>query len=162
MINTNLFTIFPIYDSLEMQNQYKYIDERGVMLNDVCTFKLHCTKERLLPFQFRRTPSVATLTHIYLVCYNQEYSNDILPDIPVGQIDYATADGWDYITYYGTDDLDEDLPCGDFYLQIEDGNGIWYSEVFHVSEDTVMPDDYRITRMGEFREWANDELRIWR
>lgn len=161
MINTNLFTVFPIYDSLYKQNQYKIVDNNAY-LSDVCTFKLYTPKERLLPFQFRRTPSVATLTHIYLVCHNGTNSTDILPDIPAGQIEYSTAGGWDYITYYGSEDLTEDLPCGDFYLEIHDGTYIWYSEVFHVSEDVILPADYRITREGNLREWDTNEYRIWR
>jgi len=162
MINTNLFTVFPIYDDILMQNQYKLI-EKDQYLNDVSLFKLYCPKERLLPFQFRRAPSVALLTTINLYTYNGILIGDILPDIPAFQIEYSYASGWDYITYYGSDDLTDDLPCGDYYLEITDGTTFWYSEVFHVSEDVIMPDDYRIYRgKTDYREWDTNELRTWR
>ncbi len=158
MINNNLFTVFPIFDDMSKQNRFK----EGCK-DDVCTFRLYCPKERLLPFQFRRVPSAAVINSIKLICHDGIYFEDILADIPVGQLEYATAGGFDYITYYGTEDLDEDLPCGDYYLEItdEDGN-TGGAEVCHVAEDAIIPDNYRISRTYIYREWDDNELRIYK
>ena len=154
MINNNLLTVFPIYDSIDKQFH------RSVG-NDVCTFKLITSMYRLLPFQFRRAPSVDLITSIKVVCYNEATETEILPDIPTGQMHYATTSGWDYITYFGSEDLDEVLDAGDFYLEITDGENTWYSEVFHVVCDVLDDDGYRISRDGNVREWSDDELRLY-
>lgn len=158
MIGNHLHTVLPIYDSVSKQFF------RNNELNDVCTFRLLCGRHRLLPFQFRRTPDYNTISSIMLMCYNESYSDEILPNIPADDLDIQTAGGYDYITYFGAQELDELLPCGDYYLKITDGAGnIWYSEVFHVTEDVddnIV--DYRISRGGDYREHTDDELRIWR
>ena len=154
MINNNLLTVFPIYDSIDKQFH------RSVG-NDVCTFKLITSMYRLLPFQFRRAPSVDLITSIKVVCYNEATETEILPDIPAGQMHYVTTSGWDYITYFGSDDLDEVLDAGDFYLKLSDGTDTWYSEVFHVICDDLDDDSYRITRRNTYREFDDDELRVY-
>lgn len=154
MINNNLLTALPIYDSRDKQFH------RSVNY-DVCTFELLCSQYRLLPWQFRRPPSVATITSIKLTCYNEENEYEILADIPSGDLSYATTSGWDYISYHGAQDLLDTLPCGNYYLVITDGTDTWYSEVFKVTDAIDDSDNYRITRDGVYREHDDDELRVY-
>jgi len=136
MLDNRLFTIFPIYRSKAEQYTRKpdFIGE----LNDVFTAPLLCSKKRLLPFQYSQPSTWRTVESISLMSYcaetETETDENILPNIPAGELKHATADGYTYVTYLGNKDLDEDLPCGTFYLDIFDGENHFYSEIFTVIE----------------------------
>jgi hypothetical protein len=129
MIENKLNTAFPFYRSLDRQNYRK-----DWAYDDVCTFQLISPFNRLLPFQVRRTNNPALITTCELWCYDDTYQMDLLPYIT---FDYATIEGYDYITYNGDELLDGgdavlDGVCGDFYIKLGDGTNIWYSEVIHL------------------------------
>ena len=130
MVENKLNIAFPFYTSRSKQNFRK-----DWAYNDVCTFQLISPFNRLLPFQIRRPNNPATITTVELWCYDDSYQMDLLSYMT---FDYASIEGFDYITYTGDELLDGggaaalDGVCGDFYLVIGDGTNVWYSEVFHL------------------------------
>ena len=135
MIENRLFTIFPIYRNITDQHHRK--DGMIGELNDVSKAPLWCPKTRLLPFQFRQPSTWRTLTSIMLVPYGSTSGTEIISDIPYGELTYDTADGYSYCTYYGSENLTEELECGTYYLRMYDGVNTWYSEVFTVVDITT-------------------------
>ena len=135
MIENRLFTIFPIYKNILDQHHRK--DAMTGDLNDVSTAPLWCPKTRLLPFQFRQPSTWRELTSIMLVTYGTTSGDEIITDIPAGELTYDTADGYLYCTYYGSKNLTTEMECGTYYLRMYDGANTWYSEVFTVIDITT-------------------------
>lgn len=127
MIDNYLYTILPFYDSVSKQNFKK-----EWMYNDICTVPLICSQNRLLPFQVYRASRYNTISSLEIYCYDGTLIDSILSHIPAGDIDIVSAQGKDYIIYYGKKDLTDDLDAGFYYLKLYDGVQYWYSEVFRV------------------------------
>ena len=137
MIDNFLYSVLPFYDSVAKQNFKK-----EWMHYDLCTSALISPKNRFLPFQFVRSTKYNPIVSLKLYCYDGTFIEDLLSDIPAGDIDIITAQAVDYTVYYGNKDLTDDLPCGFHYLEAYDGLQYWFSEVFKVidfSFGTVKP-----------------------
>jgi len=131
MIDNYLKTGLPFYLDKTKQNY-----RRRWCYDDICTFKLFAPKDRLLPFQIKRTTRIDTITEMNLVCYNDNGTEtDLLALLPTPTtLDIETAGGYDWILYYATRDLTSLIECGDYYIEITDGIQTWYSEIFHVGD----------------------------
>ena len=127
MIDNFLYSVLPFYDSVAKQNFKK-----DWMHYDLCTSALISPKNRFLPFQFVRATKYNPIVSLKLYCYDGTFIEDLLGDIPAGDIDIITAQAVDYTVYYGNKDLTDDLPCGFHYLEAYDGVQYWFSEVFKV------------------------------
>lgn len=97
-------------------------------------------KNCLLPFQIKRFISADSLSYIYLCTpadlnnpdnYNYTYVN-ILSDIDSNDILIRSKDGYDDIMYLGKKELTSDLAEGFYFLEVSDGDNVWYSELFKV------------------------------
>jgi len=164
MLENRLFTAFPIYTSLSEQNRFKigYSSE----INDVTTQVLVTDKSRILPFQFRKPADTLLLTSIKAVNVHTGVETEISGRLIAGQVDYETAEGYDYIIHYGTADMTSDLDCAAYYLKMTDGSQIWYSEVF-VTEDIIPTPleetpDYAMIMNGVYLISASGTYITWR
>jgi len=127
MIDNHIYSVLPFYDSVDKQNFKK-----EWMYNDVFTVPLICPKNKLLPFQVKRSNKYNTLVSLELYCYDGTLIDDILADIPAGDIDIVSSQGYDFIIYYGNKALSNDLSGGFYFLKLYDGSQYWYSEIFNV------------------------------
>ena len=164
MLENRLFTVFPIYYALADQNRFKqgYSD----INDDTVTGVLFCSRDRLLPFQYRQPSTANTLTSILAVNIHTGVETEMVGYIPAGQLSYETAEGYTYTSYFGSEDLDYLegdllLACGTYYLKLIDAGETRYSEVFRIenwSESQVeyaesMPGNRIITALGTYLTW---------
>lgn len=129
--NSNILrTILPFYPSLDHQNRNKAWCHDKMRM-----FKLISSTWRFLPFQIVRNtdPATAYTWELYLA-YDDSFYMTI--NFPPGQIDTATKGGYDYITYFGTEDFFSEMECGKFYIYWTDGNIERFSEVFTIEDFT--------------------------
>ena len=98
-------------------------------------FQLINPRNRFLPFQIVRPadPGVAYTWHLYSAVDDTFVS---VITFPAGQIDTATVDSLDYITYFGTDIFGANMDCGKYWIKWTDGTLIKYSEVITIREVT--------------------------
>jgi len=130
MFDYDLKTVLRVWDKPEKQTFRR-------CPGGCCDTTILTPQDRLPPFMIRRSTIPEILTHIYLVCCDDDSLDvDILPFINVSSIpkelDIRTVDNVDYIYYRGNISLLENIECGVYWLQITDGYNNWYSESFKV------------------------------
>jgi len=133
--NSNILkTVVPFYPSIDHQNHRKFWCKDQMRGFSLITHQL-----RFLPFQIVRPLSpVTTYTWELWSAIDDSFYTDIT--FPAGQIDTATVNGLDYITYFGTDVFDHEYDPGKFYIKWSDGTLTKYSEVFTIkcfTDDTL-------------------------
>ena len=128
-IDNYIKTCYPFYDSVDHQNFKK-----EWMYDDLCSVKLICSKNRLLPFQVQRRTVCNIITQLDLYSYDGTYMRSVLSDIDAADFIIKSTTVNDRIIYYGAKDLIQDLPCGCYYLVMSDNRQTWYGEVFSVQD----------------------------
>lgn len=114
-----LFTALRFYDSIDKQTRYKSYCESA------CNYYLKGSNTSLIPFMFRDEVigEIQTFTLVGI-----DGCELIIPTI---YIQVNTLEDYDYV-YYNGDEI-SNLPCGKFYIRIEDDLGnSWYSELFEL------------------------------
>lgn len=132
MIDSGLKHIFRFYNDIDQQNFRK-----SWCLQDLSTFKLRCTKKRLLAFQINRASVPDVITQFYLYDANGNFILDLetlLPSPHTTLFYIRTVNDLDYIIYNASQDFTSDLPCGDHYVYISDGVNDWYSEIILIDD----------------------------
>jgi hypothetical protein len=130
-----LFTPWRFYDSIDKQNRFK-----EYCASDCNIFNLS-TKDKLLPFQIRANNGTIGIQSWKLI--NLDGDCEIILDTTLVQI-VSTSDG-DRIIYDGS--AISGLPCGDYYVVIDDGITYWYSELIKIINETDT-DQYLMTDDG--------------
>ena len=111
-----------IYENLNHRNRNRTGDFGKV-------FKLLCPLNYILPFQIRRNIAVNTITSVVLVSTADGTETDITTGYIAGsQIVIFPFDTYDQIVHYGTQTLNTNIVAGEYYIRIEDGVNIWYTE----------------------------------
>lgn len=132
MIRDELNTGFRWYDDIEKQSRYKD------SCKAVCDYKRLTPLHKILPFQIYIPASLTEVYTWYIrIACDDSLAFDLTPYFSFLQV--WTIDGTDRIIYEGNN-IPEliDLPCGDYYCEIETNNGTFFSEVF-TSQDISDP-----------------------
>jgi len=138
-----LRTVLPFYPSVDHQNRIK-----SWCKDEMRAFSLITPQYRFIPFQIVRPPDPGTTyTWELWKVIDSDPDNDYLYmsiTFPAGQIDTATSGGFDYITYFGSEDFYSPIDCGRYYIYWTDGVTEKFSEVFHIMDfDDDTTDIYR-------------------
>lgn len=124
----------PIIQALTFYNeQQKQNRSRAYCYDDVCTFELVVSADRILPFHLTRTITPDPVTLIELRCYDGAYTEDITSRIQLFY--YDMADGTQRIVHRGNKFVPK-LPCGKYEIYITDGPNEWWSEIITVYDFT--------------------------
>lgn len=125
MIPNNNISALPFYDSLDKQNHRK-----DYAFGEI--FTLASPDRKILPFQIIRETSGVGIVNVILRAADGTYLESIKPKmIDTGLVvNRYESDGFDVIMYPGILPMDLTLPEGRYYLELNDGATIWYSEIF--------------------------------
>lgn len=123
------------YEKLEHQNRF-------VPGGSVKVFNLLMPASRLLPFQLRRDFSPLPITGLKAVPTNGSPAIEILDRVASDEFKIYPFASYDQILHYGQQDLSENLPEGEYYLELTDNVNTWYSEVVKVRD--FDPDDLTV------------------
>lgn len=115
------------YEKVEHQNRFR----QG---GDIKVFKLLMPRNYLLPFQLRRPAGVLPFQSIIAVPTNGDPEIELINDIDNGDLKVYPFDTFDTLVHFGTEELDNDLPTGEYYFEVTDGVNTWYSEVVTVKD----------------------------
>lgn len=129
-INSEVKTPFRWYANAGLKNKRR---KNCRVLEQTCGYRLITPFTRLLPFQFYRTTSAATIARWEVFTIDGVLSNAL--DETLIQVDAITNTDTpcDYV-YYDGQELGIELQPGYYYSEVEDSDGnIWHSEDFYVS-----------------------------
>ena len=122
-----LYTALPIYDSITKQNRYKHFCDNMV-------WKMEIPSNKLPEFAYlRETNPVFTFT-----LYAKDLEGNIIDTFTAGELSpllniETYTNGTELVTLNSSFDSfgsSEQLPNGDYYLEMTDGVDTYYSEVF--------------------------------
>jgi len=163
-INDGLILPFRFYDSLDKQMRYRGCGryEQDEIVHNEYLISYGC---RLLPFQIKRATDPTETTNLSIVNINTGVETDLTADINAADWDITTHGEFDFITYFGRNDIEDGGCLIDecvYYAKFNDGTYTWYSELFKVVQSGFSSTEYRIysKARGAFREWDEDDLRI--
>lgn len=131
-----IHTTFPIYnaDAYALRNRDYFSSEPA---------KLLCPNNMLLPFQVAVGTTFSALTHITLKnAYTGATVVELLPKIDVAndiKVNVFASPAKAYVKYLGTQAFSGSytIANGDYYIVINTGVGIYYSESFRVCSDLL-------------------------
>ena len=129
MLPNNNLSVLPFYTSIDQQNARKWWAYDRV-------YPLFTPQKYILPFQIMRE-AAETASITYFKIYKKDgtlvgdYTSAVSPNIyfkNVGDIDV--------IVYPGLSPIANSFPVGQYYAEMKEGDNVWYSEVFTVT-DTI-------------------------
>lgn len=132
MLGLKAKTVLPFYTDLSRITYFK----------DFCRNKNYAllnSRDRLLPFQFYRSGSpngISDMT-ISIKCIEGDYTVDITSYFDTDELAIITVGDSDVIIHYGKKDLLSQLPCGYYYILLNDGCDDYYSEIIQVIDYTI-------------------------
>lgn len=128
-INAEVKTAFRWYANEGLKNKNR---KNCRVLEQTCGYRLITPYDKLLPFQFYRDSSAATITR-WEVFTSDGVLAEVLDETKLDVVPITNAtDDCDYIVYDGSA-LGVELQPGYYYSEIEDSDGnIFYSENFYV------------------------------
>jgi len=130
MVRANISPL-AFYDSIDKQNEKKdyAFGEK---------YPLFTPDKQVLPFQFiRDSQGSESISSVSLVDKITGTSTDITSEmVSTGlTVELYTSLGFDIIKYVGREDMAITTPQGQYYLVIDDGFDMYYSEVFIIVND---------------------------
>jgi len=101
---------------------------------------LICARNILLPFQIERAIRPNPIITFELVCAEDETETfDLLSILPASYENdllrwFAVGIQMEYLQYFACRSFTDNLPCGNWYVYIEDGVDEWFSELLDIRD----------------------------
>ena len=125
------------YETLDHQNRFRKGGESKV-------FKLLSPSNYMLPFQIKRSALPVPVTSVKYVSTKDASEIEVINDLVNDQLRGFPFVGYDILVHFGSQELINPIPPGEYYIKITDNTNVWFSELIDVQNFGV--DDLSMNR----------------